>query len=201
MSKLNLYLIGGILVLIGVVYILWNIGENRQKEIDILNVNQSALLSDIKVYKDKNGELVSMVDGFTVDKSTFKTLNDSLYREVSNLKLKLKNVTSVVQIKEVIRYVNGDTIYSVEKDSTERQFFINEPYFRMELSIINDSIIAPNDLSIALPNEQMIVLESPRYKGWWFWKKLVGAKLHVKNSNPYYEITEAEYFDFTKIKE
>lgn len=201
MKKSTLYFLGVIFLLLATISMMANANRNKQREIDVLGINQNTLLSEIQTYKDKNGELVSTVNGFSVDKATFKALNDSLYREVSNLKLKLKNVSSVVKIKEVIKYVNADTIHGTEIDSLERQYFINEPYFKMELSIINDSVIAPNDLSIALPNEQTIVLENARYKGWWFWRKLVGAKLHVKNSNPYYETQEAQYFDFTKIKE
>lgn len=200
MKKINLYLIAFILLLIIVVCVLFNINAKKQKEIDVLNVNQTALLSDIETYKDKNGELVSLVNGFTVDKSTFKTLNDSLYREVSKLKLKLKNVSSVTQIKEEIVYDNKDTITSNKVDSMERKFLLNEPYLRIEFTIFADSIVEPNKLKINIPNTQTLVVEDPRYKGWWFWRKLVGAKLHIKNSNPYIRTEEAQYYDFTKIK-
>lgn len=200
MRKINFFLLSIVILLSVFLCILWNINNSKQKKIDILSINQSALLSDIKIYKDKNGQLVSLVNGLTVDKSTFKTLNDSLYTEVSKLKLKLKNVSSVTEIKETIKYLNGDTIYSTKRDSISRVFYINETYINMQLSVTHDSIINPKDFSIRLPNKQIIVLEGARYKGWWFWRKLVGARLHVKNSNPYYEIEDAQYFDFTKIK-
>lgn len=185
-----------IVVLTVLSYYFYSSSSKKQKEIDILNINQTALLSDIETYKTKNGELVSVVNGFTSDMSTFKRINDSLYRQVSDLKLKLKNVSSIVEIREVIKYVNIDTISGKPINDSIRLFKIDKPEIRLKISILKDSIILPNNLDLYIPNKSAIVLEEARYKGWWFWRKLVGAKMSIINSNIYIEVQEAQYFNF-----
>ena len=172
--------------------------KERQTRIRTEN-NLNASLSEIKTYKTKNGELISVVQGYEFKVREFEKLLPELYAEIKGLKIKVKNVQSVTQIETKIVYKNKDSIvYIPVRDSTARLFPIDDEWIKAEVIVTRCEVILPGDFYIKnIPNKTTLVPEVT-YKGWWFWRKPVGIDLHIKQSNPYVQTTGATYIDLRK---
>ena len=172
--------------------------KERQTRIRTEN-NLNASLSEIKTYKTKNGELISVVQGYEFKVREFEKLLPELYAEIKGLKIKVKNVQSVTQIETKIVYKNKDSIvYVPVRDSTARLFPIDDEWIKAEVIVTRCEVILPGDFYIKnIPNKTTLVPEVT-YKGWWFWRKPIGIDLHIKQSNPYVQTTGATYIDLRK---
>ena len=172
--------------------------KERQTRIRTEN-NLNASLSEIETYKNKNGELVSVVQGYEFKVREFEKLLPELYAEIKELKVKVKNAQSVTQIETKIVYRNKDSIvYIPVRDSTARLFPIDDEWIKAEVIVTRCEVILPGDFYIKnIPNKTTLVPEVT-YKGWWFWRKPVGIDLHIKQSNPYVQTTGATYIDLRK---
>lgn len=172
--------------------------KERQTRIRTEN-NLNASLSEIETYKTKNGELVSVVQGYEFKVREFEKLLPELYAEIKELKVKVKNAQSVTQIETKIVYRNKDSIvYIPVRDSTARLFPIDDEWIKAEVIVTRCEVILPGDFYIKnIPNKTTLVPEVT-YKGWWFWRKPVGIDLHIKQSNPYVQTTGATYIDLRK---
>ena len=170
----------------------------RQRRITAEN-NLSASLSELKTYKTKNGELVSVVQGYEFKVRDLEKLVPDLHAEIKGLKVKLKNAQSVTSVETKIVYKNKDSIvYVPGRDSTARLFTIDDDWIKAEVTVTSCSVILPGDFYIKnIPNTTLLVPDVT-YKGWWFWRKATGIELHIKNSNPYVETTGATYIDLRK---
>lgn len=167
---------------------------------EVAEQNVIAAMSDLKTYKSKNDELVTEVQGLRLNVSDLKQVNSNLADEISDMKVKLKNATSISKIETSFDYTNKDTIIAEEISSPglplveDKRFSIQNESIDLSFIVRNCSAILPESFSLSIKNSQSIVTDVT-YKGWWFWKKVTGVNLKVKNSNRYYTVTNAYYID------
>lgn len=190
--RTKLIMIGIIIVLCVVCGISIKSCSNQNKQKQQWENNSIALSSDIETYKDKNGELVDKAQGLELKVSDLSLINSELYNDISAMKIKLKNATSAIQIKTEYKYINRDSLVYVKVNDSIRNLKIDEPYLKLNMNVLNDSLVLPNYLSIVIPNKQSIVTEI-KTKGWWIFKRKIGVDIHVKNSNPYLQTDSIFY--------
>lgn len=174
--------------------------NNQQKEKKQWENNAIALSSEIETYKDKNGDLVSKAQGLELKISDLSLLNADLYKDIAAMQIKLKNATSVIQIKTEYKYVNKDSLIYVKLNDSIRSLKINEPYLKLNMNILHDSLVLPNNLSIFIPNKQTIITEI-KTKGWWIFRRKDGVQIHIKNSNPYIQTDSIFYVKLINKRE
>jgi hypothetical protein len=61
----------------------------------------------------------------------------------------------------------------------------------MNLSVKIDS------LKLEIP-DNLVILTENKYKGFWFWKKVIGYDIHVKSDNPYMKIDKMKSIKIVK---
>lgn len=127
-----------------------------------------------------------------------KELNNTLYKRVDDLNVKIKNIQSVTEVKTEIVYVNKDSIVYIEDTPGKKTFEINEdPWINAEITVTNGEYIAPNDFKFASYDSTIIVPEL-KYKRWWiFWKKLDKVSVTLGNVNPYV-YNSVKHYDIVK---
>ena len=151
----------------------------------------------------ENGKLKTSVNQLSVKKDEFKFLNDSLKIELDDMDIKLKNTESVTKIEIKYVYIH-DTIPSVaiKPDSTGKSnkfSFNKEDEYTKITGIINssDSIKSAFIESFNIKvNDGIVIAFENKYSGWWFWKKLISTKLHIKSDNPAMQINKIQTYKF-----
>lgn len=167
---------------------------------EVAEQNVIAVLSDLKTYKSKNESLITEVQGLRLNASELKKVNSELAKELEDMRVKLKNATSISQIETSFDYTNKDSIIAEEiispgiPEVIDKRFNINNESISMSFTVRDCSVILPESLTLSINNKQSIVTDVT-YKGWWLWKKAVGVNLKVKNSNRYYSVINAYYID------
>lgn len=167
---------------------------------EVAEQNVIAAMSDLKTYKSKNDALITEVQGLRLNASDLKKVNSELAKEIEDMKVKLKNATSISQIETSFDYANKDSIVAEEiiapdiPEVIDKRFSIKNESIVMSFTVRDCSVILPESLTLSINNKQSIVTDVT-YKGWWLWKKAVGVNLKVKNSNKYYSVINAYYID------
>lgn len=198
MKKIGIYLFLLLIVSITVSVITFNLYQREKGERQRVERNLESSLSDIQYYISKSGELVTKIEGLELNEREFRKLESELYKEISSLKVKLKNAESVIQIETVIKYVNKDSIIYVSLNDSTRRFNIQDKWISARVDVTDFKFIPPGGFVIdSIPNKINLVSEK-EYKGWWFWKKVVGVNVHIVNSNPYITVTDGKYIDLRK---
>ena len=111
---------------------------NYKNNIEVLN-------DTIRYYKDKNGNLVATKLAFLSDVKNLKLLNESLYKQINDLKAKGK-VTTGTYFSGVIENPKQDTTYIVKSDTIykgfKKDFAFNNEYRILEgnVSYKNDTV-------------------------------------------------------------
>lgn len=72
--------------------------RKRNKEISRLELNQASLLGNLEYYQDENNTLTASIQALTLRRDELETLIPAYKQEISDLKVKLKNVKSVAHI-------------------------------------------------------------------------------------------------------
>lgn len=195
------WLFGTIIIMGLIIVIMYQALADAQEKKQVAERNVKALVTDIETYKIENGRLVFKIKGLELTERTFKHLFDSLYAEVSQLKIKVKNAQSVTKIVTKIEYQNKDSIIYVPMlDSLKQQkkYIIKEPFISAEVITTKDSIILPGNFKIIdIPNQQLSV-PVIEYKGWWFWRKPKAVIIHITNTNPYIRVTDGIFIDLSR---
>lgn len=198
--KTNLTLIIIILVLLfgmGITFqTLLNVKADRER-ISLNFQNQNKKLDSTR---NANGELHLKVNKLILNKEEFIKYSEELTSEINKLNIKIKNIESVtkVEIKYVYIY---DTIWKAKKinDTTFIHSFENTyiNYFSRIRLINNKTDINVDSLKIGI-KDNLLIIDETEYKGWWFWKKAIGVKLHIKSENPHFNIDKIESIKFNK---
>lgn len=167
---------------------------------EVAEQNVIAAMSDLKTYKSKNDELITEVQGLRLNVSDLKKVNSELANDLDDMKVKLKNATSISKIETSFDYINKDTIIAEEIPSPgiplveDKRFSIQNESIDLSFIVRDCSAILPESLLLSIKNSQSIVTDVT-YKGWWLWRKATGVNLKIKNSNRYYTVTNAYYID------
>lgn len=90
----------------------------KREYIDNINI----LNDTIEYYKAKNGDLVATKLAYESDLKTLKILNEDLYKQIENLKIKNK-VKDIVYINTDIVHELHDTTYTIQHDTIYKGFY------------------------------------------------------------------------------
>ena len=153
--------------------------------------NIEALNDTIKYYQDKNGNLVATKLAFESDVKTLKLLNEDLYKEIEDLKLK-KSVSSIVYIEGKVENPKQDTSYIVKHDTISKGF--NKYFdFNNEYRVLEGNVKYENDSLGIFINKDIINFNYS-----------VGIdkdnNIYVKSTNPYVKYNEISGFRVSQSK-
>lgn len=184
-----------VIMLVGVTYC--SITNNKSLKADnerlIFNLKNTG--QEIEQQINKNNELSYMVNSLTVKSNELEFYNNNLKQEINNLNIKIKNLQAVTQIEYKYIY-NTDTLYI--ENNGQQHFRVNniDEWVNINLDIHTSEpveSITANNLNLNL-NDTLTTAYEVKYKGWWFWKRATGVKLHIKNNNPYHQLDKVETY-------
>lgn len=116
---MNKYLVIACLLLISVTGFLYNKVERQKKEIERLDTNIEAINSEAVRFKTKAGKDAETVQVLTLKSNELELFNSRLTEQVSNLRLKLRDVKAVHTIESELRI---DTVVITEKTDLPNQY-------------------------------------------------------------------------------
>lgn len=147
--------------------------------------NIKALTDTISYLHDKNGNLVATKLAFESDVKTLKLLNENLYKEIDDLKLKNK-VKEIIYVDGIIENPEQDTAYVILHDTITRGFYkdfnFNNQYRTLEgnVNYQNDSL-GINILKDQIMFNYTVAMDKDN-------------KIYVKSTNPYVKYNEISGF-------
>ena len=174
--------------------------QKQSEERKVAETNLVAKSSELRTYITKLGDTVTVLQGMRLDLSQAKQIEGRLVDKVKSLEIKLKNATSVIEIREKIKYVNRDSIIYTPLTDSIRRFSINEKWITAKVDVKDFEVIPPGGFVIdSIPNNSTIV-PSIKTKGWWIFKKAIGVECFIQNTNPYLFVEKGTYIDLRKLK-
>lgn len=192
-------IMGGIIalmVLAGVVeYQRRKIAEIR-KEKATYQRNFETATSGLEAYRNANGELVAKVNALELKRSELSRYSEGLEQDIKALNVKLKNAKAAKVIEYVYIY-KTDTILITETSPNRYYASLTDEWIKLEQWISVDDKPSIDSLSLEV-KDKLTLVDEVEYKGWWFWKRAVGVKLHLKSENPYLNIDRMESIEFRK---
>lgn len=166
-----------------------NVKEDRDRVSD----NFFKVKQDIDSLQTDNGDLQYTVESLELKGKELKKYNSDLVQRVEDMGIKIKHLQSIDNIK--YKYIYKTDTVPIEK-ITDTTFMasINNDWIKLEQRITlieSNSYIRIDSLSLEVEDDLAIGKEI-KYKGWWFWKKAIGIKLHISSKNPYLNIDRME---------
>lgn len=116
---MNKYLIIACLLLISVTGFLYNKVGRQKAEIERLDTNIEAINSEAVRFKTKAGKDAETVQALTLKSNELELFNSRLTKQVSDLRLKLRDVKAVHTIESELRI---DTVVVTEKTDVPNQY-------------------------------------------------------------------------------
>lgn len=197
-NKVIVWLILLLVVLLSSVYVLGVSLIKEGKERKIAEQNLIAKSSELSTYVTKYGDSVKVLQGMRLDIHDAKQLESALIKRVKDLEIKLKNATGIIEIVEVIKWKNKDSIVYVPLNDSTRRFEIKDKWISAKIDITDFKVIKPGGFIIdSIPNKAIIV-PSFKTKGWWIFKKTIGVEVFINNTNPFIQTTSGTYIDLRK---
>lgn len=199
----NKFIVWLVLLLVGLSSAAYVLGTSLLRwntERKIAEQNLVAKSTEVSEYKTKLEETVAVMQGLRLDLSQAKQVEGSLVKRVKDLEIKLKNATGIIEIVEVIKWKNKDSIVYVSLNDSTRRFEIKDRWISAKIDITDFKVIKPGGFVIdSIPNTATIV-PSLKTKGWWIFKKVVGVECFINNTNPYITTETGTYIDLRKTK-
>lgn len=179
--------------------------ENERVSNNFFNANQ-----EIKIVRNKNGELSSTVNQLNLTVSELKQYSEQTASELNNMRVKLKNVSNITHFQTRIVYkvdtvFAGDTTIHEQAQhltSGSKAFRIKNEWIDNSFQVRTDSNRDPqapgqgqmylSNYSLAVRDSIITVTETQYKRFWIFWKRPVGVKLHIKSFNPYSNFEKIE---------
>jgi hypothetical protein len=151
----------------------------------------------------KNGKLVYGVNTLLVTQKELEKTNFDLYKDIENLKVKLKNVSSAVHTDIQYVYIQDSTDSTKIEKKGDSVFLavIENPWIKIseKIELINNrKDIKLSDIKCRVSDSLTIVNETLYKKRWIFWKKEIGVKTHITSENPYFHVNRIESYLFKK---
>lgn len=169
-----------ICVLGWIIYSQYNSSQNIKDE---YNTNIVAYTDSISYYKTKNDDLVAQKGIFECEFKDMKKLNDSLYNEIKDLKIK-NDVLVGMQVSGKVEYLPGDTVYIVKQDTISNGFKHNFNFNNQWRKLEGNVLYIPDSLKVNITKDEMLFDYTVAIDE--------ENKLYIKSSNPY-----IKYNDFT----
>ena len=182
------------LIFVGIIVILFGclcFSMNKCSTInDRYENNIKALTDTISYYESKTGSLIATKTAYESDIKELKLVNNDLYQEIADMKIKLKNVSSAANIKGEIIYEPGDTVYIVKSDTIYKGF---EKHFDFsnEWRTLNGNITYKTDSLGIKFNEDKVKFD-------YTFVMDKNNKLFIKSDNPYVQINNINGFTIPK---
>lgn len=151
--------------------------------------NIKALNDSIELYRSKTNKLVAEKSLFSGEISNLKYLNESLYKEIEDLKLKNK-VKDIVYVNSEIVNEKHDTTYIVKVDTINKGFVhdfkFNDEWRELEGKVryYNDSVNVGIDKDI-VKFDYTIAIDKKN-------------KVYIKSNNPYIQYNEISGYTLPK---
>lgn len=153
--------------------------------------NIEALNDTIKYFKSKEGDLVATKLAFESDVKTLKLLNENLYNEIEDLKIKNK-VKEVVYVNGIIDNPEQDTTYIIQHDTITRGFY--HPFnFNNQYRILEGNVQYKDDsLGVKIEKDQIMFDYTVAMDK--------DNKIYIKSTNPYVKYNEISGFTIPREK-
>lgn len=139
----------------------------------------------------KNGDLVYSVHSLELKKSEIEDYDENLKKELKDMGIKLKNFEAVIELDVDVEY-RTDTVKIKQISDTSYICSYGDKWLNSEQRLIlTENGKKPRIDSVSVHVDvDLDIYEEIEYKGWWFWKKAKGIKIHVKSDdkNPYLKI-------------
>lgn len=191
-TKIIIILAAISLVLASFSFFMFNRNKQLKSDVQQQKNNVEILNKNYKTYKTAFGQSVAETYALKYTINEFKSYEDTLVREISKLKIKLKNVKSTITTEtKIVIQKRVETVYidSIKCFKFEDKWNKISGCFTQKDSV-DLSIIARDKLDI-IPS---IV---PKYKFLFFTWGVKAVKINIISQNPY---NEFEYFKYIEIK-
>ena len=133
-------------------------------------------------YKSKSGELIAYNKSLNVSYRNLKKANDSLFKEIEDLKIKKPTTITIVKTEIVIKEITIPYLVELPCDSFSIPFNFNDSWVSIDGNSSNSGLRFD---SIKLTNDMLIVSGLKR-NGWF---KPSETIVSVKSENPYVNVT------------
>ena len=193
------WLIGTVVVMLVAAIAGWMKYDKVKEDRDRLAQNQSALLSEMEVYKTESGKTAAAMKVLTLDKDEAEKECQELCEVVEDLRLKLKRVQEATKTETktevVIKTIVKDSIIYVDSSQVSvRAFGWRDPWTNIDGYIHGDSANIKVENTDSL---YMVVHRVP--KKWWFFRwGTKEIRVNVVNKNPH---THIKYVRTLRIKD
>lgn len=181
--------------------------KSQKADIERYQVNHETLLQDLQNYQSENGRLVSSVQALTLRADELETLIPSYTHEISQLKLKVRDLQSVAHLTTVteadilapidtVRTPNMQHEYTDAPPTdigTPPDFFFEDNYITVRGTIHN------NQIQVSVEHRDSLTLVAHRKARKCLFKrkgKIIGY--NVLSKSPYTKITNLEYIELTE---
>ena len=156
---------------------------------DVLSSNNKSLTTGVKTLTVKNGDLMTQVGGLIVDKDKLKSENEQLLKNLKDIGIKYKDISSVATVLaeenrrlrlQLYDSIVINTVDSIQYIDTVKCFSKSDKYFSITGCISNDSVdlkyssIVPLDIVMSKTYKHKIL--------WWRWG-VINEKLTVTSEN------------------
>lgn len=177
----------------------------QKSDIERYQVNHETLLQDLQNYQAENGRLVASVQALTLRADELETLIPSYTHEISQLKLKVRDLQSVAHLTTVteadilapidtVRTPNMQYEYTdAPPTDIPHEFFFEDDYITVRGSIHN------NQVQVSVEHRDSLTLVAHRKARKCMFKrkgKIIGY--NVTSKSPYTKITNLEYIELTE---
>ena len=181
--------LGIILCLAGFAYFQGLKLKEETARADRLNNNQSALLSDLLLEKNKAGNLQATIDALSLKADELERLIPEYERKLSDMGIKLKNAEHVAKVQtELAASVTArrDTVFQfVERPAAGRsRYTYSDAWLTAVVDVEADSVA---NLSISAKDSLTLVAHKQRRKC--LFKKPGPTRYTVESVSPYNTIT------------
>lgn len=199
-NKIVIILVGLTALSVGVSCYLYQRLSNKNQQIKVLENNQESLAKDVETYRNDKNQLIQKYTQLQLTSEEIKKLNLANFEELSDMKVKYKNLQSYVNV--LIESSKDTTINVVDTvikiDSTlivGKHFKFDDYWYRCEGALYNDKV----DLKMGC-NHGITAASEIIYKGWWIFKKPKKIQTTVLVTNPNDTIKKSIVIDVIKKK-
>jgi hypothetical protein len=151
--------------------------SSNKSVIDILKYKDTVMY-----YKSKSGKLIAYNKSLTVSYKDLKKANDSLFREIEDLKIKKPKTITKIKTEVVVKEITIPYLVEIPCDSFSVPFSFNDNWISIDGNSSNSGLRFD---SIKLTNDMLIVSGLKR-NGLF---KPSETIVSVKSENPYFNVT------------
>ena len=174
---------------------------------DLWKENTKALSTNLESYRINDSISAVKISGLVLSLNDAKNYNSELMNQIKNLRIKNKELASVIAIQQEQLNMNPDTIYVPivqPTDTTERTLYVhyNDTWTNADIEIVDKgsaAFVPPNGMQYQT-RDSIYIGSKIKYKGCWFWKRPIGVEVHLYNSNPHSTIVGGQYIELRNRK-